>query len=296
MRIGDLEIHLLSDGVVYADAGGPFGLIPKGLYEGYLPPRADNTVPIHLTCMLVRSRGKNILIDTGLGEKLPPEEIDRWGLIRPSGTLLEGLARLGVQAQDVDVVLNTHLHADHCSGNTRRRSGRLEAAFPNAEYWVQRIEWAQASHPDERTRGTYHADNFAPLVAAGRLRLLHGDARVTEHVACRVTPGHTRGHQSIALQCGDWHGLYVGDMATYAVHMAKAAWLTAFDVLPLENIRTKKYWQRWALENEAWLFFEHDPYTAVGRLREGAHGLMIEPVEQAAQLTADLPRQTPPLE
>jgi glyoxylase-like metal-dependent hydrolase (beta-lactamase superfamily II) len=296
MRIGDLEIHLLSDGVAYVDAGGPFGLIPPELYGNYLPPKADNTVPIHLTCMFVRSRGKNILIDSGLGEKLSPEQIDRWGLVRPSGSLLEGLERLGRGPEDVDIVLNTHLHADHCSGNTRLDSGRLSATFPNAEYWVQRIEWAQASHPDDRTRGTYDGENFEPLFEMGRLRLLQGDARVTDHITCRTTPGHTRGHQSIVLESGGWHGLYVGDMATYTVHMARTAWLTAFDVLPLENIRTKKYWQRWAFEKDAWLFFEHDPYIAVGRLRETGRGLNVEPVERAAALIEGLPRQKPPLE
>jgi glyoxylase-like metal-dependent hydrolase (beta-lactamase superfamily II) len=294
MHIGDFEIHLLSDGVVVSDAGGPFGLIPRDLYEGYLPPDADNAVPIHLTCMFVRSQGMNILIDTGLGDKVSPMEVDRWRLTRPSGTLLEGLNRLDIEAEDIDIVLNTHFHADHCGGNTRRDSGELQATFPNAEYWVQRIEWAQASHPDDRTRGTYDTQNFEPLLAAGQLRLLHGDTPVTDHVTCRATPGHTRGHQSIELESAGWHGLYVGDMATYAVHMARTAWLTAFDVLPLENIRTKKHWQKWALERDAWLFFEHDPYTAVGRMREGARGLRVEPVEQAAELTAGLPRQTPP--
>lgn len=290
MQIGDLEIHLVSDGVIHADAGGPFGLVPRKLYQDYLPPRADNTVPIHLTCMLVRSQGKTILIDTGLGEKLSAQERERWSLERPTGTLVEGLERLGVAPQDVDLVLNTHLHADHCSGNTRLAGDEVVPVFPHAEYWVQRVEWARATHPDARTRSTYHHQNFESLERGGQLRLLHGDTRVTDHVTCVVTPGHTRGHQSILLQSGEWRGMFIGDMATYAVHMANTAWLTAFDVLPLENIRTKRRWQGWAYENAAWLFFEHDPYTAVGHLRKDERGYRVEAVEAAAELIEDLPR------
>lgn len=294
MQFGDLEIHLISDGVIYADAGGPFGLIPRPLYEGYLSPRPDNTVPIHLTCMLVRSQGKTILIDTGLGEKLSPQERARWSLERPTGTLVEGLKRLGVEPRDVDIVLNTHLHADHCSGNTRLDGDDPIAAYPRAEYWVQRIEWAQATYPDERTRNTYQRENFEALHRAGQLRLLHGDTRVTDHLTCVVTPGHTRGHQSILLESEGWRGMFVGDMATYAVHMEKAAWLTAFDVLPLENIRTKRRWQAWAYENKAWLFFEHDPYTAVGMLRKRDRGYRLEAVRGASELTEGLPRLRQP--
>jgi glyoxylase-like metal-dependent hydrolase (beta-lactamase superfamily II) len=196
----------------------------------------------------------------------------------------------------VDLVLNTHLHADHCSGNTGLAGDEVVPVFPQAEYWVQRVEWAQATHPDVRTRNTYHRQNFEPLDRGGQLRLLHGDTRVTDHVTCVVTSGHTRGHQSIMLQSGDWRGMFLGDMATYAVHMANAAWLTAFDVLPLENIRTKRRWQGWAYENAAWLFFEHDPYTAVGILRKRERGYRVEAVGAAAELIEDLPRLRRPRE
>ncbi len=289
MRFDDLELDLVSDGGVRVDAGGPFGLVPRALYESIFEPDENNTVPMVLTCLLVRSRGKTILIDTGLGDKLTPAEVDRWRLTRPEGGLIASLASHGVRPEDVDVVLNTHLHADHCGGNTRFEGDALVPAFPRAEYWVQRIEWAEASRPDARTQGTYLADNYALLVAQGRMRLLHGDAPVTDQVSCVVTPGHTRAHQSIVLRAGEWRGLYVADMATYAVHMARTAWLTAFDVLPLENIATKQRWQRWAVEHDAWLFFEHDPETRIARLKDPGGRLAIERVETSEQLSASPP-------
>jgi glyoxylase-like metal-dependent hydrolase (beta-lactamase superfamily II) len=265
MHFGDLELHIVSDGQIWSDAGGPFGLVPRVLYEKVLRPNEVNKIPMKLNCMLIRSEGMTILIDTGLGQKLSPEASALWGLERPEGGLLQALERHGVSAGDVDLVIDTHLHSDHCSGNTRFEGERLVATFPRAEYWVQRLEWADASHRDARTRATYFPENFVPLWEAGKLRLLHGDTQVTRHLRCVVTPGHTRGHQSILLQSEEWSGIYVADMASYAIHMSKPAWLTSYDVLPIENIRTKEVWRQWAIEQEAWLFFEHDPEITIAR-------------------------------
>lgn len=267
-RIGELEIAVLHDGTVWVDAGGPFGLVPRNLFERHITPTAENLIPMVLNCLLVRSQGKTILIDTGLGNKLSEDEALQWGLEREGGGLIGNLASLGLVPDDVDIVINTHLHADHCAGNTGLIDGEMRPVFPRAEYWVQRMEWAEASHPDARTRGTYFEQHFAPLLSQGRLKLLHGDTRVTFGVHCVVTPGHTRGHQSVLLQDGDWRGLFVADMASYGVQMARTSWLTAYDVYPLENIRTKQRWQHWALENEAWLFFQHDPQITIARLVE----------------------------
>ncbi len=294
MKFGELEIHLVSDGVVRSDAGGTFGLVPRPLYAPYLQPAPDNTVPMTLTCALIRSEGKTILVDTGLGEKLSPQAQALWSLERPGGGLLESLARLGVAPEDVDLVINTHLHADHCGGNTLRAGDQIVATFPRATYLVQRIEWAEASHPDPRTRSTYLPENFSPLMQQGKLKLLHGDTQVTAHVRCVVTPGHTRAHQAVLLSSGDWRGLWVADMASYAIHMARRAWVTAFDVLPQENIATKARWQAWAVEHDAWLFFEHDPQIAVARLAPEGRRFRLEPIPEAQELTAELPTPEPP--
>lgn len=296
MQIGELEFHIVNDGRVEVDAGGPFGLVPRSLYRKYFDPTEGNLVPMVLNCILVRSRGKIILIDTGLGDKLSEDESAGWHLTRAEGGLLRELERYGVAPQDVDVVINTHLHADHCGGNTRRDRAAAAPTFPKATYLVQRIEWAEASHADARTRGTYHAENFTPVMSKGQLQVLHGDFDVTDEVSCVVTPGHTRGHQSVVLRSGSWRGLYVGDMASYAVHFMRTAWLTAYDVLPVENIATKERWQQWALAKGAWLFFEHDPYKPVARLVQRETRRELEPIELSVGATSGLPTRRPPAE
>lgn len=294
MKIADLEVHLISDGVAHVDAGGPFGLVPRVLYENYFQPDENNRVPQSLTSMLVRSEGKLILIDSGLGDRLTEKEASLWGIDRSSGDLIEGLDRIDVGPADIDFVINTHLHWDHCGGNTAALEDGVAPRFPNAIYFVQHLEWQDASHPDERTRGTYFADNFAPLLKSGRMVLLRGEEQITKHVRCVPTPGHTRGHQSVLLGAQDWKALFVADMAGYAVHMERLAWVTAYDVLPLMNIETKKRWQEWGRNSGAWLIFEHDPFHPVGQFVEREGRSVLQAPGGAQELTAAIPILQPP--
>ena len=91
MHRGELEFHLVSDGIVWVDPGGPFGLVPRALYRRIVEPNQNHLIPQSLTCMLVRSEGKTILIDTGLGPKLDPKETNNWGLMRAGGGLVNNL-------------------------------------------------------------------------------------------------------------------------------------------------------------------------------------------------------------
>lgn len=280
LTIGDIQLHLISDGVVWVDSGGAWGLVPRSLWSRYLQPDEQHRVPMILTCLLVRAAGRTIVVDTGLGDKLSPRAAELWGLQRPQGGLLDGLARLNLTPDDVDLVINTHLHADHCAGNTRRTAdGQVVATFPNATYLVQRREYEDATHPNERTRATYILENYAPLYERGQLHLLEGDAEIVPGVRVVVTPGHTPGHQSVLFESGGQAALFVADLASYAIHFEKLAWMTAYDVEPLITLETKRRWQRWALQTGGLLIFQHDTQVAAAHFvaREGGAGV-LQPV------------------
>jgi glyoxylase-like metal-dependent hydrolase (beta-lactamase superfamily II) len=138
------------------------------------------------------------------------------------------------------------------------------------------------------------SENFQPLLRTGRLRLLHGDTAIDDQVRCVVTPGHTRGHQSVVLESGDWCGVFLADLASYAVHFERPSWMTAYDIDPLETLRTKTIWREWAAERGAWLFFEHDAGTPVGRLERDGRGYRVDAVAEAAPLTESLPTRPQP--
>jgi glyoxylase-like metal-dependent hydrolase (beta-lactamase superfamily II) len=270
MQIGHAEIHVLSDGLAWLDGGGAFGLVPRVVWEKLLPPDEFNRVPLHLNCLLIRSEGRTILVDTGLGDHLTDKQRQVFGISQDNGKLIQALERLGVTPEAVDIVINTHLHADHCGGNLTRRDedGEFVPTFPNAEYWIQRLEWADAAFPNERTQVAYLPHNFLPLQTSGHLRLLNGNTQVTSEVRTAVTRGHTRAHQSVVIESEDETALYTGDLATLAVHFEHLAWVTAYDVEPLETIETKRHWQQWALERDALTIFAHDTTTPMARLQQ----------------------------
>ncbi|NDJ76668.1 MAG: MBL fold metallo-hydrolase [Chloroflexi bacterium] len=281
-QIGDIEIHLVSDGVVWVDRGGAFGLVPQALFSRYLPPDEKQRVPMVLTCLLVRAGGRTIVVDTGLGTRVDDRAIRFWGLEREHGTLLDGLARKGVQPEDVDLVIDTHLHSDHCSGNMcYGPDGALLPTFPNAEYVVQRREYEDAMQPNERTRGTYFPDSYAPLVESGQMRLLDGDTEIVPGVWGVVTPGHTPGHQSMRFESGGQHALFVSDLASYAIQFERLAWMTAYDVEPLVTLESKRKWQQWAVDTGGLLIFQHDTQILAAHLVEDADSgkRTLQPVE-----------------
>ena len=280
MRIGDVEIYAVSDGTFWMDGGALFGLVPKVLWERIVTPDERNRVPMSLRCLLIVSRDKRILVDTGMGDKLSAKERDIFS-VEGEKRLVSSLARLGLSPEDIDVVVNTHLHSDHCGGNTVLRDGEVVPTFPNAEYWIQRLEWADAAFPNERTRATYLAPNYLPLWERNKVRLLYGDTWITPEVRCVVTRGHTRAHQSVLIESRGQKALYLGDLAPWAVNIERLAWIPSFDVEPLETLETKRWIRQWAAREKAILVFEHDPRIAAGYLVEDNRRFRVEPVELA---------------
>ncbi len=275
MQFGNTEIYVVSDGLAMSDGGAVYGLVPRVLWEKVTPPDDKNRVPTALNCLLIVSQGKKILVDNGLGDKLDAKGEANFGRTGGS-TLLADLKRLGLNPEDIDIVVDTHLHADHCGGNTRREAGVIVPTFPRAEYWIQRLEWADAAFPNERTRGTYFAENFVPL--GDRVRLLDGDTRITDEVRCIITRGHTRAHQSVLIESGGQKALFIGDIAGRAIYFERMAWIPAYDVEPLETIETKRRLRDWALENNALLIFQHETMLTMGCMRKDGDKYKVDKV------------------
>ncbi len=278
--IGEIEYHHIHAGINWSDGGGAFGLVPRVIWAKKLPPDEYNRVPLHLNCLLLKTEGKTILVDTGLGHKLPPKVEQNFGYDLTGGTLLENLAKHNIAPEDIDIVVDSHLHADHCGGNTmfHPETGEIVPTFPNAEYWIQRLEWADAMYTNERTRATYLPDNYRPLSKTGQLKLIDGDTPVLGGISTVITRGHTRAHQSILLESKGELGLFVADMTTLSYHFERTAWVTAYDVEPLENIETKRRWQRWAVKTGATILFQHDPTIKAATLHENGRHFKLNPI------------------
>jgi glyoxylase-like metal-dependent hydrolase (beta-lactamase superfamily II) len=266
MKLGSLDLHLVSDGTYWEDGGGLFGVVPRALWGQVSEPDERNRLPFEMRCLLIETTEQRILVDTGYGDKLSAKQR---GFVSLKGErrLLTSLEELGIGASDIDLVINTHLHGDHCGGNTRRKeSGDLVATFPRATYCIQRLELADAFFPNERTRATYIRANFEPLEQSGQLRSLWGNTRITDTVRVIVTPGHTRAHQCVVVESEGQQALFLGDVASWPVHMERLSWVPAYDVEPLVSIETKRNLARWAIENHVLLIFEHHTEIRAGYL------------------------------
>jgi glyoxylase-like metal-dependent hydrolase (beta-lactamase superfamily II) len=271
----------------WEDGGGLFGLVPKVLWAQAAEPDERNRLCFDTRCLLIEAPGQRILVDTGYGDKLSEKERSFISL-QGKRRLLTNLESMGIGPMDVDLVINTHLHGDHCGGNTQLgEHGTLTSStpvvptFPRATYCVQRLELADASFPNERTRGTYTHENFEPLEQAGQLRVLWGDTRLTDEVRVIVTPGHTRAHQCVVIESGGQTALFLGDVASWPIHIERLSWIPAYDVEPLVSIETKRNLARYAIENHVLLVFEHHPEIKAGYLHptERPDRFRLEPVE-----------------
>jgi glyoxylase-like metal-dependent hydrolase (beta-lactamase superfamily II) len=278
LRLGDLELLVVSDGVLRQDAGAAFGLTPRVMWEPYVPDLDDKyRLGMGLNCLVVRGGGKTVLVETGVGGK--SGRIPGAAGIEGSGTLLQNLAREGIRPEDVDIVVNTHLHFDHAGGNTVTSDGRPAPAFPRARYLIQKGEWRVASSPNERTRATYLAENFEPLEDARQVELVEGETEIIKGVRLLPAPGHTADHCIVELDSGGELALYVGELAQHPVMLERIAWISAFDVLPLVSLETKKRVIERALERRALIVSVHAPYPGLGRLRLEEAKRRWEPLE-----------------
>lgn len=270
-QVGELDIAIVSDGTFRLDGGAVFGLIPRIMWEPVVGPEnidREYRIPLGLNCMAVRSGDQTLLVDTGFGNKLTGAVRER-AFPGDYGHLLDELAAIGIQPGDITAVANTHLHADHCGWNTvRDAAGELVPTFPNARYYIQTGEYEAAMNPNERTRGTYFAENFEPLMRSGQLHLVEGEHELVPGVSFLPTPGHTADHASVVMASNGQTGIYLGDLVHHAVQIERPVWIPAFDILPLVTLETKKRLVDEAIRTGALLISVHNPFPGAGRLTE----------------------------
>ena len=271
MKLGAFDIYPVSDGRFSLDGGAMFGVVPKVLWERCCPVDELNRVPLSLTALLIRAHGQYILVDTGLGAKEDGKFQSMFAVER-APTLRESLKRLGVYPEDIDVVINTHLHFDHAGGNTMKsEDGTLRPAFPKARYVVQRGEFDDAACANERTKASYRRDNFTPVAHLNQWDFLHGDTELLPGVKAIVTAGHTRWHQSIRIESEGKVAFFLGDLIPTVSHLP-LPYIMGYDLYPIQTLETKRWVLDRAFEEEWLLLFEHDPLVQAGYVRRDEEG------------------------
>jgi glyoxylase-like metal-dependent hydrolase (beta-lactamase superfamily II) len=248
---------VLSDGNYWLDGGAFFGVVPKVLWQKRLEPDSQNRIPTGLNSILVRTGKHNVLIETGAGNKLPDK---MRSVFQTQEKLMGSFEQAGIAPDEIDVVINTHLHFDHCGWNTVREGDRVRATFPRAKYYVQEGELRHAHMQHERDRVSYISENYDPLVESGQMHLLHGDGEIVPGIAVKVFPGHTRHMQAVMIRSGDQRACYISDLIPTTSHM-DVTWVMAFDLFPLETIESRKRFYEDAVPHDWLVLFTHDVVT-----------------------------------
>ena len=272
LTLGDFELSVFSDGTYPLDGGAFFGVIPKVMWSRKVDADERNYVLAGLNSLLIRTGKQNILVETGMGNKLSERMIKFYG--QPA-KLLPNLAAAGIAPEDIDIVINTHLHFDHCGWNTvRNKEGKIVPTFPRAKYYAPEGEWQYARKPSQRDSISYIPDNYDPLVESGQMTLLKGGEEIVPGVSVKTFPGHTAHMQAVIVESGDRTACYISDLMPTTAHI-DITWGMAFDLYPLHTIESKKQYYAKAVP-EKWLtVFTHDAKVPWAYVEQDESGKMV---------------------
>lgn len=279
VTLGDFEITVLTDGYFLLDGGAMFGVAPKKLWEPRMPADAENRILLGLNTLLVRDGKQTVLIETGAGNKFDAKMRAIYGT---KGLLPASLASAGVRPDEVDVVINSHLHFDHCGWNTTRgEDGSISPTFPNARYFAHRGEVEHGRLQLERDRMSYMAANYEPLIANGQMTLIDGPWTIAPGISVDVYPGHTAQMLAVFIDSGGQRGCYISDLIPTSAHL-DLIWGMAYDLDPMMVIEQRKRFYARAIPEDWLVFFTHDHHAPFGHLDVNERGKVVLRTENPA--------------
>jgi glyoxylase-like metal-dependent hydrolase (beta-lactamase superfamily II) len=273
-KLGSFELWFLNDGEIWLDGGSTFGIVPKTIWSKLATPDEQNRIRLGMNPLLIRTGEQLVLVETGIDRK-PGEKFRRIYGLSETSLVLDQLALLGVQPQDISLVINTHLHFDHAGLNTRLLDGKLLPTFPKARYIVQKQELEDATHPHERSRASYLSENVEPIVR--QFELVEGEAEILPGLRVVPVPGHTLGMQAVELASEGQNFAYPAELIP-TMMQTPLLYIMAFDLYPMTTLQTRKQmYERW-IDGQYLLGFTHEPGHPLGRLVRTEKGYLAEPL------------------
>jgi len=266
VAVGDFRIARILDHVHRWDGGTFFGVVPKTLWSRKSPADELNRIAVAFNCYLIQGRGHTILVETGCGDKPDEKMRERMSLPLDAAPLTEILSGQGFDPGSIDMVINSHLHWDHCGGNTILDGTSARPAFPGARYFASRGEWEHAHERLSRDGISYNDLNYDPLVASGQMTLLDGDSEVSSGIWMRRAPGHNRDMCVITVESGGETFCFFSDLVATTNH-TQPTWVMAFDLFPLETIESRHRWLGAAADGNWICGFSHEVEMGFARIR-----------------------------
>lgn len=278
MIIGDYRIEIVPDCEFRLDGGAMFGVIPRVLWKRVSPPDAFNRISLNMNCLFIETASEKILIETGIGEKWTEKQTQIYGVFRRK-TFAETLfEKTGCRAEDLSIVVNTHLHFDHAGGNTILKDKNFPVPqFPNARYFISQSEYEYAENPSSRDRASYLAENWQPLLEAGQLELKPDDYEVVAGLTMQKVSGHNATMQTFCLRRGGETLYGFSDLIPTRHHLS-LAWIMGFDLFPLETLEAKEILLPRAVRENWRCLFYHDFEKPLCRLMQNEGKILAQEI------------------
>ncbi len=273
------------------DGGAMFGNAPRAVWQRWAAPDERHRIELACRCLLLRETRADgerlVLFETGIGDFFPPKLADRFGVQGEGNELLKGLAALGVDESEIDVVVLSHLHFDHAGGLLPSHGEAVrQLHFPNATYITSVEHWARATAPHARDRASFLPELHELLEGSGRLELVDGDdtSPLGEGFRFHLSHGHTPGLMLTEIDMNGTPVVFAGDLVP-GVPWVHVPITMGYDRFPELLIDEKQALLSDLARRGGRLFFTHDPGTALGtvvcdeRGRFNVVGLVAAPVD-----------------
>jgi len=277
IECGPYTLHLLHTGTFKLDGGAMFGIVPKPLWEQRIPADAKNRIELAMRCLLIRGKGRCMLVDTGIGNTFSEKEQSIFGVDHTTHTLTDSLNAVGVAPSEVTDVIFTHLHFDHSGGAVVRQGDAIVPRFPEATHHVQAAHWEAARSPNPKEQNSFRSAILNPLANRAAWTFHEGHGQLMPGIELLRIDGHTTAQQMVKVSGPEATYVFVADLIP-THHHAGDAWTMAYDIAPLQTIDEKARFLRKA-EAERWqLIFEHDLDVPLGHVQMTDRGPHIEPI------------------
>ena len=269
-----MKLTTIPSGKFKLDGGAMFGVVPKPLWNRLNPADENNKCTWSMRLLLIQHEGRNILVDTGIGNK---QDDKFMSFFEPHGedNIDRSLKNAGLTKEDITDVFITHLHFDHVGGAVSySKDGKLVPTFPNAEYWCNKKHFDWAFYPNPREEASFLKENFVPLREAGKLRMIDVDRDDVEWmpgIKVRFVYGHTEAMMVLFIENKGETLVYCADLLPSAGHIGMP-YVMAYDVRPLSTMAEKERLYAEALEGNYYLFLEHDPEHEVITIKKNERG------------------------
>ena len=276
-----MKLYPIETGNFKLDGGAMFGVVPKTIWNKTNPADQNNLIDLAARCLLIEDGNRLILIDNGLGNK-QSEKFFSYYSLWGTHSLEKSLAKLGFHRDDITDVFLTHLHFDHCGGSVQWNAAKTgyQVAFKNAKYWTNENHWEWATKPNLREKASFLSENILPIQESGQLHFIKGTGddfveKSELDFGIFFVNGHTEKMMIPHIQYQDKTICFMADLIPTVGHLP-LPYVMGYDTRPLLTMPEKSKFLNAAVENNYYLFLEHDAHNEIITVEKTEKGVRLK--------------------